>query len=413
MATTKPDNPLIKNLDGQIEALRSDLLSSLKNARASVAIGKNQLSKRNSGFLNDIRTAPSKERAFIDISRQQNLKQELYLYLLQKREEIAISKTGTLSNSRLIEPARTNPIAIFPKAILIYLITIGFGFLLPAIFIFFGNFFNNKIKDIKDVTAITNVPVLGELGHRNSEDLIVFRNNLRSASAEQFRTIRTNLEFAYPGKKHQVIMITSSIIGEGKTFTSINVASSLAISGKKVILLEFDLRKPLISNKLSLQNNSGISSYLNADIPLGEIVQQSSIHPNLFVISSGPVPDNPGELLILDKLAVLFNSLRSSFDYIVLDTPPLSIVSDALLLGKYADVTVYVVRRNHSFKQHNEIINDLFEHAKVPNLCVIINDTNMNRNFGYKKGYKNNYINDNEFRFFRKRSKVYNKPGTH
>ncbi len=387
LSTTKPDNPLIKNLDGQIEGLRKDLITSLGNARASITIGKNELSKRNSGFLYDIKTAPSKERAFVDIARQQNLKQELYLYLLQKREEIAISKTGTLSNSRLIEPARTNPIPLTPKTPLIYLITIGAGLIFPVIIIFLYNFFNKKIKDINDITSITNIPILGEIGHSNTKDQIVFKSNLRSALAEQFRTLRTNLEFLYPAKAHQVIMIASSISGEGKTFSSINIASSLAISGKKVVLVEFDLRKPLVSKRLSLPNNIGISNFLSSDISMEELVQQSSIHPNLFIISSGPIPDNPGELLLYNKMKTLFEYLRLSFDSIILDTPALSIVSDALLLGKYADTTIYVVRKNFSFKQHIETVNDLFENAKVPNLAIVINDMNMNENYGYKKGY--------------------------
>ncbi|MEP7141321.1 MAG: polysaccharide biosynthesis tyrosine autokinase [Ferruginibacter sp.] len=404
LSTTRPDNPLIKNLDAQIEGLKKDLVTSLENAKASIRIDKGQLTKTNFGFLQDIKAVPSKERALLDISRQQNLKQELYLYLLKKREEIAISKTNTLSNSRLIEPARTNPIPLSPKTILIYLITIGAGFIFPAIFIFFRKFFNNKITGLKDITSITNIPVLGEIGHRQSKDVIVFRNNLRSASAEQFRTLRTNLELTFAGKPHQVIMITSGIIGEGKTFSSINIGSSLAISGKKVILVEFDLRKPSISRVLSLSKNIGISSFLNSENQIDELIQQSSIHPNLFVIGSGPIPDNPGELLIQDKMSKLFEHLRSSFDHIVLDTPPLSIVSDALVIGKYADVTIYVVRQNFSFSGHIEIINDLFENAKVPNLSIIMNDTNMNSNYGYKKGYRNHYIDDKEQKYIKKKN---------
>jgi len=227
LETSKPDNPLIKNLNSQIENVKKDLLISLENIKREMTISKNELEKKNNQLLSEIRSSPSKERAFLDISRQQDVKQQLYLYLLQKREETAISKSGTLANSRLIEPAKSDQQSFKPKRSFIYLIAFISGILIPSLIIYVKELLNNKVSEKKDILNITQVPIIGELGHDNSGEMIVAKQDSRTALSEQFRAIRTNLQFILKGKEHQVILFTSSMSGEGKSFLSINLASSL------------------------------------------------------------------------------------------------------------------------------------------------------------------------------------------
>ena len=387
LQTTKEDNPFIKSLNQQILNLKADILTSLSNIKRGMRIAKNDFSQKKDRLLGEISLVPSKERAFIEISRQQNVKQQLYLYLLQKREETAISKSGTLANSRLIEPAISGPLPFSPKRKLIYLGALVIGILIPAGLIFAKDLLNNKITRKEDITRITEVPIFGELGHNNTGENIIARQDARTVLAEQFRLMRTNLHFLLKGNTHQVILLTSSMSGEGKSFLCANLALSLAISGKKVVLMELDLRRPKVSKLLGLPGNKGFTNFVVEDMPMSRLLQPTTLDPNLFVISAGTIPPNPAELILMEKVTTLFDYLRKEFDFIIVDTAPVGLVTDALLVSKYADANIYVVRQNYTLKEHINIINDLAVNAKMANMSILINDVKNKGSYGYGYGY--------------------------
>ena len=407
LQTTKEDNPFIKSLNQQVLNLKADILTSLSNIKRGMGIAKSELSQKKNRLLGEISLVPSKERAFIEISRQQNVKQQLYLYLLQKREETAISKSGTLANSRLIEPAISGRIPFSPKRSLIYLGALVLGILIPAGFIYGKDLLNNKITSKQDITRVTNVPIFGELGHNNTGEIIIARQDARTVLAEQFRLMRTNLHFLLKGNTHQVILLTSSMSGEGKSFLSINLALSLAISGKKVVLMELDLRRPKVSRLLGLPGNKGFTNFLVADVAMSSLPQQTTIDPNLYVISAGPIPPNPAELILMEKVTTLFDYLRKEFDFIIIDTAPVGLVTDALLLSKYADANIYVVRQDFTLKEQINIINDLAVNAKMANMSILINDVKNRGSYGYGYGYgyggKGYYTDQPEKKYFLRR----------
>ena len=391
LQTAKPDNPLIQSLNSQIEGLKTNLLISLGNIKRQMQVSRDQLQRKSDQILGEIKTAPTIERAFLDISRQQDVKQQLYLFLLQKREATAISKSGTLSNSRLIEPGKSDMEPFFPKIPLFYLIALGAGILLPAGGIYLKNILNNTITNIQDISNETRIPVIGEIGHNASGKTVVTEQNSRTALAEQFRALRTNFQFLLKGKEQQIIMITSSTSGEGKSFLTINLGAALAIANKKTVLVELDLRKPKISKELGLSHEKGFTDYLISKISKEEIIKSTPIHPNLFLISSGTIPPNPAELLLSDNVDDLFSWLKTKFDFILVDTPPAGAVIDPVLIGKHVNASIYVVRQGFTLKQHLKIANDLKQ--KLPNLSIILNDVNLSRNYryGYKYGYGYGY----------------------
>jgi capsular exopolysaccharide synthesis family protein len=387
LGVTRPANPIIRQMNAQIDTVKEELLLSLDNVRSSEIIAKNGLTAKLNEMMGVIQGTPSKERAFLDISREQAVKQQLYLFLLQKREETAISKSGTLANSRLIDPARADGAPFSPNHMNIYMIALVVGLIVPAGTIYLKEFLNNKIVERRDINNQTDTPILGEIGHNKTGNPVVVTHDARSIIAEQFRSIRTNLRFLLTGKQHQVILITSSMSGEGKSFISLNLASSLALSGKKVVLLELDLRKPRLSSLLGLPNDEGISNFIVSNMDLKYLPKPAPDQHNLFIISSGPIPPNPAELLLQDKMKTLFEYLYANFDFIVIDTPPVGLVSDALLVSHYADACLYVTRQNYTFKQQIGIVNDLFVHRKMKGLSIIVNDVdNTQRRYGY--GYR-------------------------
>ncbi|MEP6681648.1 MAG: polysaccharide biosynthesis tyrosine autokinase [Parafilimonas sp.] len=391
LQTTKADNPLVQNLNNQIEAIKKSLLISLSNIRKEAQITRDELANKNAQFLGLIASGPQKERVFLDISRQENVKQQLYLYLLQKREETAISKSGTLANSRLIEPGKSDVQPFRPNKSLSYLIAFCLGVILPTGGIYLKNLLNNRVTNETDVAKETNVPVIAEIGHNVSDKNIVAEQNSRTALAEQFRALRTNLQFVLKGKEQQVILITSSTSGEGKSFLSVNLGSILAISNKKVVLVELDLRKPKLSKALGMSTDQGFTDYLISKYKKEEIIKQTSVHPNLFLISSGTIPPNPAELLLNNNVDDLFVWLKTQFDYIIVDTPPAGVVIDAVLLGRLANACIYVVRQNFTLKPQLQIINNFNQNEKLPNLSIIINDVQINKSYGYNYGYGYGY----------------------
>jgi capsular exopolysaccharide synthesis family protein len=391
LISNTPANPVIQNIDIQLQNLRADIQSNLASFKAGVETTINELKGRSGQLDQKIQQVPAKERVFLDYSRQQAIKQELYLFLLKKREESAISKSANLAVARVIDTAKSDALPYMPKRTLIYLVGILLGVILPSAILYLKDLLNRRVTNKQDITGNTPVPVLAEVSHTKEHDDIVVRDNAVSPIAEQFRAMRTNLQFILSGAQEKVILLTSSMSGEGKSFVAMNLAATLALSGKKVVLMEMDLRKPKISEKLGLPNKYGFSTYAIGKTPIESLIQPSGVHDNFWVITSGPIPPNPAELLLLEHTKQLFVTLRKEFDYIVIDTAPVGLVTDAQLLGYLADATLFLVRQGYTFKQQLQLSKDLYMQNKLPRMNIVVNDVKAGKGYGYSYGYQYGY----------------------
>lgn len=391
LMSTTTTNPFVRNLDAQLETLRANIKSNITSIRQNLQISYNELARTESSLHSKIREVPGKERIFLDFSRQQAIKQELYLFLLKKREESAISKSSNLAIGRIIDPAKSEALPYSPKRSLVYLIGLIAGFSIPAIGSYLREALNRRVTKKQDILSSTPVPILAEVGHQTEGDMTVVSRHSRSPVAEQFRALRTNLQFVLSKKNEKVILLTSSMSGEGKSFVATSLSSVISLSGKKVVLMEMDLRKPKISENLGLQNSIGFSTYVIGKNEIDQIIKPSGIHENFWVISSGPIPPNPAELLLLERTEELFAYLRSEFDYIIIDTAPIGLVADAQLLAKFADTTLYLVRQGYTFKQQLQLSKELYEQNKFAKLNIVVNDVKIGDSYGYSYGYGYGY----------------------
>jgi len=392
------DNPVMKNLESQVENARVNLLLNINTYKKSLQVGKQELQKQNSGFTGQLKQLPGKERNYLDFARQQNLKQELYLFLLQKREETAISRNSTISSSRIIDMAKSDFTPYKPKKSIIYLIGLIIGVILPSVYLLVKELLNVRIGAKSDITSATLAPILGEIGHNNDKQSLVAGTNSRSVISEQFRSLRTNLQFVLDSSKPSTILFTSSMSGEGKSFLSLNLGSALALTGKKVVFMEMDLRKPKLSESVGLTIENGFTNYAiseDAQYNYKKLLKPLSFNSNCYLISSGPIPPNPAELLDNGKLEKLVAYLKTEFDYIIIDCAPVGLVTDALMIGKSADLTLYVTRQSYTYKVQLDIVNDLIISKKLKNLYLIVNDIKAEKagysSYGQAYGYGLNF----------------------
>lgn len=387
-------SPVIQNLDEQIELSRKSLVASLKNYRNSLQVSQSAFKKQNSVITGNISEAPVKERIYLDYSRQQSLKQELYLFLLQKREETAIAQTATISSCSILDNAESDEAPYAPKKPELYLIGCFVGLFLAVTGLCIKEMLNIRINAKSDIVKHSDVPLLGEISrslHNNNRKLLS-HNDAHSVILEEIRALRTSLKYVTDKGKSNVILFTSSMSGEGKSFISLNLGNSIALSGKKVVLLELDLRKPKLLKNMGMDHDFGFTNFVispDRDC-IDELIKPSTFNDNFFFISSGPIPPNPAEMLMSDRLKTLIEELRNRFDYVIIDTAPVGLVSDALLIEEYADLTCYVVRQNYTYKSQLGIVNDLHKAKKVKQLYLIVNDieTGKNNLTGYGHGYE-------------------------
>ncbi|KLT64028.1 tyrosine-protein kinase [Pedobacter sp. BMA] len=381
------ESPFIKNIDKQIEGLRSDILSNVQITKNSYVANRNKLRNQLKSAEGQISGVPQIEKNYLKLARNQQIKQELYIFLMQKAEETAISKTSNISIAKTIDPPKAEVAPISPKKNLIYLVGLVAGLILPVIVIFGSELLNNSIKTKEEINSLTQVPVIGEISHNSSDDNLVVANQSRSAISEQFRALRTNLSFYLRNNDEKIILLTSSMSGEGKSFTAINLGNILALAGKKVLLMELDLRKPGLSAKLNVDNSLGYSNYtIKNDLTATNLIKPLHINKNMFIISSGPLPPNPAETLMNERMPLLMEELKKQFDYIILDAPPIGIISDAQLLAPYADVTLFLVRQKVTQKDQLRIVEELYRSGKMKSLGIVVNDI-VNKYYGYGYGY--------------------------
>ena len=394
------DNIIMSSIENKIDNLRNNVLTSLANIKEAYDLKIKIFNSRNNLYAGEMEQIPDKTMREAELKKQRELKERLYLYLMQRREETAIAAISNKSNYSAIDPASFSTIPIEPKEKQIKTFAILIGLIIPISLLYLIDVLNDKVVSRKDITSRTSIPIVGEISHLDGEDELVV-NRSRSVIAEQFRILRSNLQFLSPFTKTnnaKTILITSTISGEGKSFISTNLAGVLELTEKKVALLEFDLRKlkslKVIKNE---EFDKGITNFLIGQTDnLNELAYDIEAFPNLHVYKTGPLPPNPSELMINERMDLLFNKLKEAYDYIVIDSAPVGLVSDAFALDKFADVTIFILRQRFSLKKQLEFVIELKEIGKFKNIVLAINDINLSGRYGYygygySYGYRYNY----------------------
>ena len=390
LRTSTENNPTIINLDTSIRAMKMNVDVTLDRTLQGLLITKADLDREASRFSRRISDAPGQERQYVSIARQQEIKAGLYLMLLQKREENAITLAATANNAKIIDDAIADEIPVSPKGKIVYLIALILGVGIPVGIIYLINLTKFKIEGRSDVEKLTSAPIVGDIPLTDEKQgaIAVFENQ-NNLMSETFRNVRTNLQFML-GNGKKVILVTSTVSGEGKSFISGNLAISLSLLGKKVVIVGLDIRKPGLNKVFNIsKREQGITQYLaNPEKNLMDLVQLSDVSKNLYILPGGTVPPNPTELLARDGLDKAIETLKKNFEYVILDTAPVGMVTDTLLIGRVADLSVYVCRADYTRKNEYTLINELIDGNKLPNLCTVINGLDLKkRKYGYYYGY--------------------------
>ena len=390
LRTSTENNPTIINLDTSISAMKENVQVSLDRVLRGLFITKADLDREANRYSRRISEAPGQEREFVSIARQQEIKAGLYLMLLQKREENAITLAATANNAKIIDDAIADDTPVSPRGKIIYLVALVLGIGIPVGIIYLLELTKFKIEGRSDVEKLTCVPIVGDIPLTDEKQgaIAVFENQ-NNLMSETFRNVRTNLQFML-GNDKKVILVTSTVSGEGKSFISGNLAISLSLLGKKVVIVGLDIRKPGLNKVFNIsKREQGITQYLaNPEKNLMDLVQLSDVSKNLYILPGGTVPPNPTELLARDGLDKAIETLKKNFDYVILDTAPVGMVTDTLLIGRVADLSVYVCRADYTHKNEYTLINELAEKDKLPSLCTVINGLDLKkRKYGYYYGY--------------------------
>lgn len=381
--TTGPSNQALVLLNVNIQKIREQMLEALKNVKHSYSIAYTRLMDQLNLSKSNIRSVPSKAKNLLDIERQQKIKQDLYLFLLQKREEAAISAAATVSNSKPLEDATASRVPVQPNKKNIYIIAFLIGLAIPIAVIALIEFLNDKITEKQEIGKKTQAPIVGEIGHAGNEALVV-KAGSRTVVSEQFRILRTNIQYLIHKIEKPVLLITSSVSGEGKSFIATNVGAVMALTGKKTVILELDIRKPRLLKGLGIKASKGLTNYILGNAAPEEIIVPVEEIPNLFVIACGPIPPNPSELLLDGQVDKLFEFLKATFDAIIIDTAPVGLVSDGFTLSKYADACLYIVRQGYTLRKQLNMIEELYQKKRLPNMALLVNDIKTK---GRYKGY--------------------------
>lgn len=392
LRTTNERNPVLMQMEQQLKELRTSIIVSISSIKEGLKIAKRDVVGKTSQFTSRINGVPTQERELTEIIRQKEIKSKLYLFLLQKREENALSLASTIPSAKTVDSAYSSLSPISPKRMMVFLLAILFGLIIPLVYIYIVDLLNNKIVDSKELKRLVKVPYLGSIGLKKDSDVVVVREGITTPIVEMFRIIRTNIQFMLAGNDKPVILVTSSISGEGKSFTSINMAISFALMKKKVVLVGLDIRNPMLGDYLHLSKERGVTMYISDEsYTVNDIIIPSNLHPYLDVIPAGPVPPNPAELIMSKRLDVLFQQLRGMYDYVIVDSAPIGLVSDTYLINRLVDNCIYVARQNYTPREACSLINEIYENNKLNNMAVVLNGTNETSGYGYGYGYGAGY----------------------
>jgi tyrosine-protein kinase Etk/Wzc len=378
--------PLYQENQRKISHTKSLLLENVNSALNNQRELLGALNEQISSIEKEINTLPETERNLLGIQRQFSINENIYMYLLQKRAEAEITKASNFPKNSVLDLARAQMLPVSPKTSQNIILGILIGLVLPLVGLVIKHYFNTKIEDEKELLKLLKVPLLGNIGRYKGVGAKAVIDNPRSAVSESFRSLRADMSYIHPQNEKITILFTSAISGEGKTFCAINMASIFAISGKKTLLLGLDLRKPKISNSFGLINDTGVTSYLSSKVDFHQLVKPSGL-ANLDIILSGPIPPNPAELLLQDKFSRLMDEVKSDYEVVVMDCPPVGLVSETKELFKYADVNLFVIRQDHSPKVAANMVNDIAEKGGAKKIYTILNDIHHFQGKAYGYGY--------------------------
>jgi tyrosine-protein kinase Etk/Wzc len=387
LRNSSASNPLVVNLDAQLKSFQQSLTESLRNLKASLKITLRELVKNDNRINDKIANLPTQEREYKNIARQLGIKESLYLYLLQKQEETEISLAVTTPNSKVIDRAYASKDPVSPKSKVVYLAALLLGLLFPFGILYVKDLLDTKLHSRQDMEHYVTAPILGDIPINDTdENIVVQEGGGRSSTAEAFRLLRTNLDFMLTETDNncKTIFVTSTTSGEGKSFVATNLACTLSLSGKKVALLGMDLRKPKITDYLNVPNQRGVSNFIiDKDMQFQDLGFPMPGFKGMDVYISGVIPPNPAELLLHPKVEILFTQLQAKYDYIVVDTAPVSLVTDTLMIGKYADMTIYVSRAGYLDKRLLTVPEMLYNEKRLNNMAMLINASDHQRGYGY------------------------------
>ena len=386
LRTATEENPVVEQMNAQLESMRRNIIATIASVRESLQIRKRSLQAQDSKYNRQIQDAPEQQREYIRVVRQQQIKERLYVYLYEKREENALMLAATSMPAKILDMPQRDVRSQSPKLKKLLMICFLLGLLIPAGVLYLYFLFNDKIDDAKEFEKRVKAPLLGQLVQNSRNAHIAIHEGESTVSAELFRLIRTNLRFVLPAEtKSPVILVTSCINGDGKSYVSSNTALSLAMLGKKVALVGLDIRKPMLATYFNLSTKGHLTDYLaEPDVTLDDIIVPSGEHPNLDLIPCGTIPPNPSELLQTDRVDKLFAELRERYDYIIVDTAPVALVSDTYLLDRVADMTIFVCRYKYTPSEMIDYINQMIDQKRMHNVACVLNGvTGLRAGYGY------------------------------
>ena len=395
LRTASESSPVVSELTARLDDMSSSIEQALIQARKGLIIERDAIKSQLGQYTGEITKAPEQERILTQIGRQQEVKSGLYLMLLEKREENSISLAATADKGKLIEAPQFAG-KVSPKGSIIMLIALLLGVAIPSVIIYIINFFRYRIEGHEDVAKLTKLPIIADIvmasdSAKTKADIVVHENQ-NNQMEEIFRSMRTNIQFMLK-ENENIIMFTSSTSGEGKTFTAANLSVSFALLGKKVILVGLDIRKPRLAELFEINNHhNGITPLLTMEEPTWEDIEEqtlpSGINDNLSLLMAGPIPPNPSELVSRPSLSKIFDILKQHYDYVLIDTAPVGLVTDTLQVGKYCNISVYMCRADYTPKASFNLINSLAEEGKLPNMCIGINGIDLSmKKHSYYYGY--------------------------
>ena len=388
LETSTADNPVVSRLQEDLTRDKSRILTSVGSVKSGLNVRRSSIAAiegRSSGTLS---ATPSIDKGLQEIFREQQVKVNIYTFLLQKREEIALQKTLATPTARLIDnPVGEGPVS--PRKLLIFFCAFILGMAVPALAIFLRRFFFPVFKDQEELQRLTDVPIIGEISQssKKEEDSIVVGENVSTAIAELFRLLRNNIGFTKNGADKKVILVTSSISGEGKTFVATNLAMTYALTGKRVVVVGLDIRRPVLAHHFGLSNHDGVTTYLSGQQhDVEKLIHQSDVNPNLYILPAGPVPPNPNELLLSDNMSKLMEQLRKDFDYVILDTAPIGVISDTFLIIPHSDIQLYVSRAGFSTKSCLKVLHQAVRDNRLRDVYIVLNGVDINSgSYTYRK----------------------------